>query len=49
MNPLSEMSGRHALVTGAGAGIGLATARVLHWHGARIAEAVQQTCLKPFR
>lgn len=43
MNPTlqSEMSGRHALVTGAGSGIGLATARVLHGHGARIAAVVQ--------
>ena len=37
----SEMGGRHVLVTGAGSGIGLATARVLHDHGARIAAVVQ--------
>jgi NAD(P)-dependent dehydrogenase (short-subunit alcohol dehydrogenase family) len=37
----SEMSGRRVLVTGAGSGIGLATARVLHRHGARIAAVVQ--------
>lgn len=35
-----EMSGRRVLVTGAGSGIGLATARVLHRHGARIAAVV---------
>ncbi len=35
------MSGRRVLVTGAGSGIGLATARVLHRHGARIAAVVQ--------
>ena len=35
-----EMSGRRALVTGAGSGIGLATARVLHRQGARIAAVV---------
>lgn len=38
---LSEMNGRRVMVTGAGSGIGLATARVLHRHGARIAAAVQ--------
>jgi NAD(P)-dependent dehydrogenase (short-subunit alcohol dehydrogenase family) len=36
-----EMSGRRVLVTGAGSGIGLATARVLHGQGARIAAVVQ--------
>ena len=35
------MRGRHVLVTGAGSGIGLATARVLHARGARIAAVVQ--------
>ncbi len=37
----SEMSGRRVLVTGAGSGIGLATARVLQREGARIAAVVQ--------
>lgn len=37
----SEMSGRRVLVTGAGSGIGLATARVLQRQGARIAAVVQ--------
>ena len=36
-----EMHGRRALVTGAGSGIGLATARVLQAHGARVAAVVQ--------
>lgn len=35
------MKGRHVLVTGAGSGIGLATACALHAHGARVAAAVQ--------
>jgi len=39
--PVPEMQGRHALVTGAGSGIGLATARVLLAHGARVAAVVQ--------
>lgn len=38
---LPEMSGRRVLVTGAGSGIGLATAQVLHRQGARIAAVVQ--------
>ena len=37
----NEMSGRRVLVTGAGSGIGLATARVLQAHGARVAAVVQ--------
>ena len=36
-----ELAGRHALVTGAGSGIGLATACVLSRHGARVAAVVQ--------
>ncbi|HMA07413.1 MAG TPA: SDR family NAD(P)-dependent oxidoreductase [Ramlibacter sp.] len=36
-----EMSGRRVLVTGAGSGIGLATARVLNRQGARVAAVVQ--------
>lgn len=39
--PVLEMSGRRVLVTGAGSGIGLATARVLQAHGARVAAVVQ--------
>jgi NAD(P)-dependent dehydrogenase (short-subunit alcohol dehydrogenase family) len=35
------MSGRHVMVTGAGSGIGLATACALHRQGARIAAVVQ--------
>jgi NAD(P)-dependent dehydrogenase (short-subunit alcohol dehydrogenase family) len=35
------MNGRLVLVTGAGSGIGLATARVLHRQGARVAAVVQ--------
>jgi NAD(P)-dependent dehydrogenase (short-subunit alcohol dehydrogenase family) len=38
---LPEMRGRRALVTGAGSGIGLAVATVLHAQGARIAAVVQ--------
>src|SRR3974390_3292932 len=37
---LPEMSGRHVLVTGAGSGIGLATAMALQRHGARVAAVV---------
>ncbi|MDO9277214.1 MAG: SDR family NAD(P)-dependent oxidoreductase [Polaromonas sp.] len=36
-----EMAGRHALVTGAGSGIGLATACALSRRGARVAAVVQ--------
>ena len=36
-----ELAGRHALVTGAGSGIGLATACALSRHGARVAAVVQ--------
>ena len=36
-----EMAGRHVLVTGAGSGIGLATAQVLLARGARVAGVVQ--------
>ena len=39
--PLLEMQGRRVLVTGAGSGIGLATAQVLQRLGARIAAVVQ--------
>ena len=40
-NSTSEMHGRHVLVTGAGSGIGLATAEVLQRHGARVAAVLQ--------
>ncbi|MCB2004535.1 MAG: SDR family NAD(P)-dependent oxidoreductase [Burkholderiaceae bacterium] len=36
-----ELAGRHVLVTGAGSGIGLATASLLQRYGARVAAAVQ--------
>ena len=36
-----ELAGRRALVTGAGSGIGLATARLLHQRGAQVAGVVQ--------
>jgi len=36
-----ELAGRHALVTGAGSGIGLATACALSSHGAKVAAVVQ--------
>ena len=38
---MPELQGRRALVTGAGSGLGLATARVLQRQGARIAAVVQ--------
>lgn len=38
---VGELHGRHLLVTGAGSGIGLATARVLRHHGARVTAVVQ--------
>jgi NAD(P)-dependent dehydrogenase (short-subunit alcohol dehydrogenase family) len=40
-NLLPEMNQRRVLVTGAGSGIGLATARALQRHGARVAAVVQ--------
>lgn len=39
-HPLPELHQRHVLVTGAGSGIGLATAQVLQRHGARVAAVV---------
>lgn len=36
-----ELAGRHVLVTGAGSGIGLATAQVLQSHGAKVCAVVQ--------
>ncbi|MEY4266853.1 MAG: short chain dehydrogenase, partial [Pseudomonadota bacterium] len=36
-----ELAGRRALVTGAGSGIGLATAQLLHRRGAQVAGVVQ--------
>jgi NAD(P)-dependent dehydrogenase (short-subunit alcohol dehydrogenase family) len=41
MQRQAEMAGRRVLVTGAGSGIGLATALVLQQHGARVAAVVQ--------
>lgn len=38
-----EMAGRRVLVSGAGSGIGLATARLLQRHGAHVAAVVQDT------
>ena len=38
---MQDMDGRLALVTGAGSGIGLATARALRERGARVAAVVQ--------
>ena len=38
-----ELAGRRALVTGAGSGIGLATARLLHQRGAQVAGVVHHT------
>jgi NADP-dependent 3-hydroxy acid dehydrogenase YdfG len=37
----AELAGRHVLVTGAGSGIGLATACALSSHGAKVAAVVQ--------
>lgn len=39
--PAPELAGRRVLVTGAGSGIGLATAQVLQGQGARVAAVVQ--------
>jgi len=40
-NLAAELAGRHVLVTGAGSGIGLATACALSSHGAKVAAVVQ--------
>ena len=40
-NVAAELAGRHVLVTGAGSGIGLATACALSSHGAKVAAVVQ--------
>jgi NAD(P)-dependent dehydrogenase (short-subunit alcohol dehydrogenase family) len=40
-NVANELAGRHVLVTGAGSGIGFATALALSHHGAKVAAVVQ--------
>ena len=39
---MGRVEGKIVLVTGAGSGIGLATAEVLQRHGARVAAVVQE-------